>query len=313
MEAIVEACDLVKSFGEVRAVDGVSFSVKRGEIYGLLGPNGAGKTTTVRMVTGIIAPDSGEAYIMGYNVHDDPVRARSFIGVVPEISNPYLDLNAWENLMIVGSLYRIPKTVREKRAEMLLKMLGIYRERSRKVKGFSKGMRRRLLLAMALISDPDILFLDEPTSGLDVMSARMIRSLILKMKERGKTIILTTHNIDEAGMLCDRVAIMNKGKIIAAGTPEDLKIKFGEYTRILLCFNREIDAKLVERYLRDYETIFQGKRVTVICRSNDLSEVLDRIVNIVKACNVCLEEIQASGLSFEDIFVRLIQERKNET
>jgi len=117
LEAIVEACDLVKSFGEVRAVDGVSFSVKRGEIYGLLGPNGAGKTTTVRMVTGIIAPDSGEAYIMGYNVHDDPVRARSFIGVVPEISNPYLDLNAWENLMIVGSLYCIPKTVREKRAE----------------------------------------------------------------------------------------------------------------------------------------------------------------------------------------------------
>ncbi len=313
MEIMVEARDLVKSFGEVRAVNGVSFRVKRGEIYGLLGPNGAGKTTTVRMVTGIIAPDSGEAYIMGYNVHDDPIRARSFIGVVPEISNPYLDLNAWENLMLVGSLYCIPKTIREKRAEMLLKMLGIYRERSRKVKGFSKGMRRRLLLAMALISDPDILFLDEPTSGLDVMSARMIRSLILKMKERGKTIILTTHNIDEAGMLCDRVAIMNKGKIIAAGTPEDLKIKFGEYTRILLCFNREIDAKLVERYLRDYETIFQGKRVTVICRSNDLSEVLDRIVNIVKACNVCLEEIQASGLSFEDIFVRLIQERKNET
>lgn len=308
LESVVEVRDLAKSFGRVRAVDGVSFSVRRGEIYGLLGPNGAGKTTTIRMTIGIIAPDRGEAYIMGYNVHKEPVKARSFIGVVPEVSNPYVDLTAWENLMLVGGIYCIPKRVRVKRAEELLRMLKMYDARDRKVKALSKGMRRRLLLAMALISDPDILFLDEPTSGLDVMSARMIRSLLLKLKEQGKTIILTTHNIDEAGMLCDRVAIMNRGRIVARGTPKELKIRFGEYTRISLCFDREVDAKLVRERFNPYEVMAQGRRLVVICRSKDLGDVLDQIVRIAKERSLSIEEIRASGLDFEDVFIKVVGE-----
>ncbi len=309
LENVVKACDLTKTFGNIRAVDGVSFSVRKGEIYGLLGPNGAGKTTTIRMIIGIITPDRGEAYIMGYNVHKEPVKARSFIGVVPEISNPYVDLTLWENIMLTGGIYGVPKKVRAKRAKDLLKMLGIYEVRNRKVKTLSKGMQRRLLLAMALISDPNILFLDEPTSGLDVISARIIRSLLLKLKKQGKTIILTTHNIDEAGMLCDRVAIMNKGKIIAMGTPEELKIEFGEYTRILLCFNREIDIKLIEKHFNSYETVVQGRRLVIVCRSKDLREVLDQILHIVKTYDLNIEELQVSGLNFEDVFIRLIRER----
>ncbi len=309
---VVEACDLTKSFGNVRAVDGVSFSVRKGEIYGLLGPNGAGKTTTIRMTIGIITPDRGEAYIMGYNVHEEPIKARSFIGVVPEISNPYIDLTVWENLMLIGGIYCVPKEIRVRRAENLLKMLNIYEARNRKAKVLSKGMRRRLLLAMALMSDPNILFLDEPTSGLDVMSARVIRSLLLKLKEQGKTIILTTHNIDEAGMLCDRVAIMNKGKIIAMGTPEALKIKFGEYTRILLCFNREVDIELIRKYFDSYETVVQGRRLVIICRSKDLRGVLDQVTCIAKECNLNIEEFRASGLNFEDVFIRLIRGDRDE-
>jgi len=305
---VVEVHDLAKSFGHVRAVDGVSFSVRRGEIYGLLGPNGAGKTTTIRMTIGIIAPDRGEAYIMGYNVHKEPVKARSFIGVVPEISNPYVDLTAWENLMLVGGIYCIPKKVIVKRAENLLKILKIYDARNRKVKVLSKGMRRRLLLAMALISDPEILFLDEPTSGLDIISARMIRSFLLKLKEQGKTVILTTHNIDEAGMLCDRVAIMNKGRIIARGTPKELKIRFGEYTRILLCFDKEVDAKLIRECFNPYEVVVQGRRLIIVCRSKDLRDILDQIVCIVKEYDLSIEEIQASGLNFEDVFIKVIGE-----
>ncbi|RLF13815.1 MAG: ATP-binding protein, partial [Thermoprotei archaeon] len=284
LENVVEAYDLTKTFGNIKAVDGVSFRVRRGEIYGLLGPNGAGKTTTIRMIIGIITPDKGEAYIMGYNVHKEPVKARSFIGVVPEISNPYVDLTVWENLMLIGGIYCVPKEVRVRRAEKLLKMLGMYEDRNRKVKALSKGMRRRLLLAMALISDPDILFLDEPTSGLDVISARIIRSLLLKLKKRGKTIILTTHNIDEAGMLCDRVAVMNRGRIIAMGTPEELKIKFGKYTRILLCFNKEVDVELVKKHFDSYETIIQGRRLIIICKLRDIEEVLDQILRIVRTC-----------------------------
>jgi len=191
-------------------------------------------------------------------------------------------------------------------------MLGMYEDRNRKVKALSKGMRRRLLLAMALISDPDILFLDEPTSGLDVISARIIRSLLLKLKKRGKTIILTTHNIDEAGMLCDRVAVMNRGRIIAMGTPEELKIKFGKYTRILLCFNKEVDVELVKKHFDSYETIIQGRRLIIICKLRDIEEVLDQILRIVRTCNLNIEELQASGLNFEDVFIRLIRGDRDE-
>ena len=161
---------------------------------------------------------------------------------------------------------------------------------------------------MALISDPDILFLDEPTSGLDVISARTIRSFLLKLKEQGKTIVLTTHNIDEAGMLCDRVAIMDKGKIIARGTPKELKIRFGEYTRILLCFDKEVDAKLIREYLNPYEVVVQGRRLVVICRSKDLRDILDQVVCIAKEYGLSIEEIRASGLDFEDVFIKVIGE-----
>ena len=307
IKAVVEAYGLTKAFGNVRAVNEVSYSVRKGEIYGILGPNGAGKTTTIRMTIGIIAPDKGEAYIMGYNVHKEPVKARSFVGVVPEVSNPYLDLTVWENLMLVGGLYCIPKQVKVERARKLLEALKIYDVRNRKAKALSKGMRRRLLLAMALISDPDILFLDEPTAGLDVISARIIRSLLLELKRQGKTIVLTTHNINEAGMLCDRVAIMNKGKIVALGTPKELKIKFGEYIRIILRFNKEINVEIIKNNLKDLGITVQGTRLMVVCKLSDLREVLEKITSFIKSHDLRIEEFQASGPTLEDVFIELIQ------
>ncbi len=304
---VVETCGLTKIFGNVKAVDRVSYSVKRGEIFGILGPNGAGKTTTIRITIGIIPPDKGEAYILGYNVHREPVKARSFIGVVPEISNPYPELTVWDNLMLVGKLYCIPKRIRVERAKKLLEALRIQEVYNRKAKALSKGMRRRLLLAMALISDPDILFLDEPTSGLDVISARIIRSLLLELKKQGKTIVLTTHNINEAGMLCDRVAIMNKGRIIASGTPEELKIKFGKYIRILLRFNKEVSVDAIKDRLKYNKVVVQGARITIICGLSDLENVLSELVNFIKSRNLKVKEFQASGPTFEDVFVELIQ------
>ncbi len=303
----VEAYGLTKIFGDVKAVDGVSYSVERGEIFGILGPNGAGKTTMIRITIGILPPDKGEAYILGYNVHREPVKARSFIGVVPEISNPYPDLTVWDNLMLVGRLYCIPKRTRIERAKKLLKALGIQEVCNRKAKTLSKGMRRRLLLAMALISDPNILFLDEPTSGLDVISARIIRSMLLELKKQGKTIVLTTHNINEAGMLCDRVAIMNKGRIIALGTPEELRIKFGKYVRILLSLNKEVNIDIIKDKFKDSKVVVRGKRITIICGLSDLEAVLDEITNLVKSCNLKIEEFQATGPTLEDVFVELIQ------
>ncbi len=306
-KTVVEVCGITKIFGNVKAVDGVSYSVNRGEIFGILGPNGAGKTTTVRITIGIIPPDRGEAYIMGYNVHKEPVKVRSFIGVVPEISNPYPDLTVWDNLMLVGKLYCIPRRIRVERAKKLLEILRIGEVYNRKAKTLSKGMRRRLLLAMALISDPDILFLDEPTSGLDVISARIIRSMLLELKRQGKTIVLTTHNINEAGMMCDRVAIMNRGRIIASGTPEELKIKFGKYIRILLRLNREISVDAIKDRVRDSKIVVHGTQITIICGLNDLENVLGEIVNLIKSRSLKVEEFQASGPTLEDVFVELIQ------
>ncbi len=306
-KTVVEVCGITKIFGNVKAVDGVSYSVNRGEIFGILGPNGAGKTTTVRITIGIIPPDRGEAYIMGYNVHKEPVKVRSFIGVVPEVSNPYPDLTVWDNLMLVGKLYCIPRRIRVERAKKLLETLRIREVYNRKAKTLSKGMRRRLLLAMALISDPDILFLDEPTSGLDVISARIIRSMLLELKRQGKTIVLTTHNINEAGMMCDRVAIMNRGRIIALGTPEELKIKFGKYIRILLRLNREISVDAIKDRFRDSKIVVRGTQITIICGLNDLENVLGEIVNLIKSRSLKVEEFQASGPTLEDVFVELIQ------
>ncbi len=306
-KTVVEVYGVTKTFGNVRAVNGVSYFVRRGEIFGILGPNGAGKTTTIRITIGIIPPDKGEAYIMGYNVHEEPVKARRFIGVVPEISNPYPDLTVWDNLMLVGKLYCLPKRVLVKRARNLLEVLRIQNVCNRKTKALSKGMRRRLLLAMALISDPDILFLDEPTSGLDVISARIIRSLLLELKKQGKTIILSTHNINEAGMLCDRVAIMNKGRIIASGTPEELKIRFGKYIRILLRFNKEVDIDVIKNKFRHGNVVVQGTKVMIICGLSSLEDVLGEIASFIKSYNLKVEEFQASGPTLEDVFVELIQ------
>ncbi len=304
---MVEAIGLYKSFGPVEAVRGVSFSVPRGEIFGLLGPNGAGKTTTIRMITGLLRPDRGRAFIMGIDVHRDPVRARSHIGVVPEVSNPYVDLSVWDNLLLIGKLYCIPKETIIERGKFLLEELGLYDRRSSKAKTLSKGMRRRLLLAMALISDPEILFLDEPTSGLDVFSARRIRSMITGLRRNGKTIVLTTHNIDEAGMLCDRVAIINKGKIIAEGTPDDLRIRYGKYIEIKVSFDNSIDSSVLNEFRDHYNVTCDERWVTIICEKNELDEVLDKIMNIKHRLGLRIKDLHIESQSFEDIFVRIVR------
>ncbi|HDN62966.1 MAG TPA: ATP-binding cassette domain-containing protein, partial [Candidatus Bathyarchaeota archaeon] len=209
-EAIVVS-NLTKRFGELVAVDHISFKVKRGEFFGFLGPNGAGKTTTIRMLTGVIKPDEGTALVMGYDIERESIKAKQVMGIVPETANAYIDLTVWQNLMFMGELYGIPKEERKRRGESLLRELGLYDRRDFKVKGLSKGMKQRLLLCMALINEPEILFLDEPTVGLDVRSARSIREILQKLNEKGVTIFLTTHNMEEANQLCNRIAVINHG------------------------------------------------------------------------------------------------------
>ena len=240
----IEVHELTKKYGELVAVDGISFEVMKGEFFGFLGPNGAGKTTTIRMLTGIINNNGGKARVMGYTAGS--IEAKQLSGVVPEQSNVYMDLTAWRNLVLTAELYRIPSSEAKSRAENLLKQLGLYERKDSQAKEYSMGMRKRLLLAVALISDPQIVFLDEPTSGLDVQSTRFIRGLLRDFRKGGKTFFLTTHNMNEAAEMCDRVAIINRGRLVALDTPENLRITAGKVSLIDISFDKQVTIQALK-------------------------------------------------------------------
>jgi ABC-2 type transport system ATP-binding protein len=239
----IEVKGLTKLFGQLVAVDHVSFRVHQGEFFGFLGPNGAGKTTTIRMLTGIIKKNSGEAFVMGYP--SGSIRAKQLSGVVPELSNAYLDLTAWGNLMLIAELYRISVNQAKERAESLLQQLGLFERKDSLASTYSMGMRKRLILCMALLSNPQILFLDEPTSGLDVQSVRFMRALLRNLKQQGKTIFLTTHNMDEAAEMCERVAIINHGKIVALDSPDKLSITAGRVYLVDVSFDKTVSPEML--------------------------------------------------------------------
>ncbi len=241
----IEVTNLTKYYGQLLAVDHVSFEVKRGEFFGFLGPNGAGKTTTIRMLTGVIKKNAGEARVMEYPAGS--IAAKQISGVMPELSNAYLDLTGWGNLMLMAELYRIPKAQAKERAEALLQQLGLYERKASLANTYSMGMRKRLVLCMALLSDPQILFLDEPSSGLDVQSTRFIRALLQNLKKEGKTLFLTTHNMDEAAEICDRVAIINHGKLVAVDTPDNLSITGGRVYLIDVSFDKPVPSEVLAK------------------------------------------------------------------
>ena len=220
----IEAKSLTRRFGDLVAVDSVSFQVPAGEVFGLLGPNGAGKSTTVRMLTGFIAPTSGHAILAGIDMADSPSAARRRIGVVPEEANVYADLSVRDNVLLMAELHAVPRRARAERTEHLLTRFDLRQRSSQKGSELSKGLRQRLMLCGALVSDPDILFLDEPTSGLDVASAHMIRDIVVRLnRQRAMTVFITTHNIEEAGNLCHRVGIIDRGRLVAIDTPQHLR------------------------------------------------------------------------------------------
>ncbi len=223
MKAVIEAKGLTRTFGSLVAVDHVTFEIFQGEIFGFLGANGAGKTTTVRMLTGVIDPTKGTAAIQGHDIRKESLLSRTHIAVVPEEANVYLDLTVWQNLMLMAELHGIERHQRFRKAGQLLDTFGLSDKTKQKARTLSKGLRQRLMLCAALVTDPKILFLDEPTSGLDVQSARLIRKTVGDLNQNGLTVFLTTHNMDEASELCSRVAIIDKGRIVAIDSLEKLR------------------------------------------------------------------------------------------
>ena len=298
----IEVEDLTKRFGNFTAVDHIDFKVEAGELFGFLGPNGAGKTTTVRMITGVIKPDAGKASIMGYDVERETINAKQMAGVLPETSNAYIDLSAWQNLMLMAKLYGLAKKERQNRAEDLLKRVGLYEKKDVAVKGFSKGMRQRLQICMALISEPQVLILDEPTSGLDVQSSRLIRSIIADLNDEGVTFLLTTHNMEEANQLCSRIAIINRGKIVAIDRPEVLKKRIESLHSVEVSFNRDVAQSDLSGFLGVDSVEQMGDKFRLYAR--EPAEVIYNLVDYARSEKVEIVSLATISPTLEDVFVK---------
>ncbi|MFX1446892.1 MAG: ABC transporter ATP-binding protein, partial [Promethearchaeota archaeon] len=289
----------------IYAVDDISFEVKKGEIFGFLGPNGAGKTTTIRMMTGVLKPTRGDIEILGLDAWKNQIAVKQFTGNVPEMANVYFSFSGWENLMFIGELYGISRKERITKAESLLKQFDLYEKRNLKSKKYSKGMKQRLLLCMALMTNPKILFLDEPTAGLDVQSAKIIKQLMREYNKSGVTIFLTTHDMDVANELCDRIAIINHGKIISLDTPDNLKKLTQDYQAIDLQFFNGVNKQEVKslRNIKEVQETQDGVHIIVEDIHNSICELVDYIKNQ----NVKIKQLNTHQPKLEEAFLKIIE------
>jgi len=304
MQAI-EVSHLIKKFGSLTALNDISFSVGEGETFGFLGPNGAGKTTTIRILTGVSRPTSGTAAIFGHDIERDKIAARQSMGIVSENSNVYDDLTAWQNMIFSAELYHVGRKEREEKANELLRKFELYDRRDDKVRGFSKGMKRRLTLAIGLVNSPCLLFLDEPTSGLDVQSNLIIRDVISDLVLEGVTVFLTTHNIEEANVMCDRVAIINKGSIVAIDAPEALKKTIQSMQSIEFSFEHNSANQLDELSHLPMVNEAQKAGDKFKLYTEDPSEVINAVVDYAQMNKLKIVSIATLGPSLEDVFIRL--------
>lgn len=280
MKQSIQAKNLVFDYGDIKAINDISFNVGEGEILGFLGPNGAGKSTTIKILTGQASPGKGEARVLGFDVTKDPMEVKKAIGVCFERTNLYEDMTAKENLIFFASLFGIRKF----KPANLLDRVGLGDRMEDKVKKYSKGMKQRLMLARAMVNQPRVLFLDEPTDGLDPVSAESIRNIILEEKKQGVTVFLTTHDMMEADKLSNRVAFINKGRLEALDTPYNLKLKYGKRTLVVDVKGINSEKETLEMPLDEKSTgaalkqIFEQRQIlTVHSKEATLEDIFIRI------------------------------------
>ena len=289
----IELHEVTKKFGEFTAVDNLSFEVRKGEVFGLLGPNGAGKTTTIKMITGLLKPTSGRITVLGLDVVKEPVKVKEKLGWVSSEVIVDDDLSAMQNLWIQAKLYGLKDW--KERALELLRYFDLERFKDQKVKEFSTGMRKKLEIAMALLHSPEVILLDEPTVGLDVVSRKALWDVIQRVnRELGVTVLLTTHYMEEADSLCNRLVIINRGKKIAEGSPEELKSKYA-YDVIELVTKAPVE-------LKGYDVIFRDSNVYRI-KTKDASSVLPQLLSEIGADKV--EKIKIERASLDSVFIAL--------
>ncbi len=305
MNDILKVNELTKFYGPTLAVDHISFEVTEGEMFGFLGPNGAGKTTTIRMIAGLTQPSSGTALIDGYDVLKEPVDVKKTIGLVPETSNLYGELTAFKNLIYQAELYGVPKRERRSRALNLLEEFGLMEHQEKPFRALSRGLKRRLTIAAALVHHPKILFLDEPTTGLDVMSARGLRRLIGDLKKKGVTIFLTTHYIPEAESLCDRIAIIVQGKIRVVDTPENIRDQMKEAEVLEIGLDRTPeDLKRKPPSIDGIDKmVIDENRIRFHTRR--LDQVASPVMRFLEGHGAKIKSIHTLSPSLEDAFVKI--------
>jgi ABC-2 type transport system ATP-binding protein len=302
---IVDVKNLSKSYGEIKAVNDLSFQIDQGEIFGFLGPNGAGKTSTINMMIGLSSPSSGHIMIDGIDAIKDIKKVQNIIGIVPDENNLYNEMDGFNNLCFCASLYGIRKKEREKRAKELLELFNLTNAAKRPFKTYSKGMKRKLTIAAGMIHNPKILFLDEPTTGIDVESARHIREYILNLKKQGKTIFITTHYIEEAERICDRIAFIVNGKIVKVGTVTELMENVEHEHKIKLQLGSSI--KYVKEEL---ENNFVNCTVVVLDENSCLiiskeRTALSPILQLLDNKGISVYEAKEIKPSLEDVFVKI--------
>lgn len=301
MEEVISAEGLVKRYGDLTALDGVSFSVPRGCVFGLLGPNGAGKSTTIRILTGLTRPTSGKATVLGHDA--EAVEAKARIGVVPEASNVYEEMTALDNLVFAGELYGVPRDERRSRAMELLELFNLSDRARDVVVGLSRGMKRRLTIACALVHRPELIFLDEPTTGLDIQSARILREQVRELNKGGVTVLLTTHYLEEADQLCDSIAMINRGRIVALDTPENLKARVTGSRIVEVAFSGGVDEADLGGLpgVTEVHRLGDKHRLTV----GDDSDIVGEIADYARSRGVTVSTINTLRPSLEDAFLKI--------
>jgi ABC-2 type transport system ATP-binding protein len=299
---MINISSLTKYFGKIQALDNLNLNIEKGELLGIIGPNGAGKTTAIRIICGILKPDSGDVVVDGHSVLKDPIKVKSMIGYLPEEPNLYERFKARDLLRYFGELYGVPKDILDDRIMELLELVGMEKRADHRINTFSKGLRQRVGIARALIHDPPIIIFDEPTMGLDPATSLAIRSFIEGLKGE-KTIILCTHYMDEADALCDRVAILNSGKIRDMGTPEYLKSKVHGDIILKIKLKQSDNVNIGEIYqFSTVENVNLEKETLSISLNSK-----DEISSIINSFGQNLVSVNTKEPSLEDVFIHAVK------
>lgn len=300
---MLNVSELFKAYGNNQVLKGLSLAIPRGKFYSLLGPNGAGKSTTINCIAQLLKPDSGEITIHGINTKENSAKAKTFIGVVPQEIALYEELSAWENLEFWGKLNNVPYTSIQERGHYILEKFGLYDRKDEKIKTYSGGMKRRINIAVALLHDPELILMDEPTVGIDPQSRNNIYEFIEDLKKKNKTILYTTHYMEEAQRFSDAIGVLDNGKIIAEGTFEALRSEAGIAAQLVVEYDGNIDSvssRLQQSFSRI--SLSQGK---IVLESNDTKADLKNIVSLLNESAVDIHHIEKKQADLETIFLHL--------